>query len=155
VSESLWQIPQASTLIRTDPAAGMGISRSTMSKGPSGRDTCATRIFDIPAPFPHFDAGGRHADIDLRIFSPECLVNNCMKVILVTLFAALLPIAVWGQAETTRPQFEVASIRPSAPPGTTQVNVGVHVDGAMVACTALSLKDFIQIAYRVKNYQVS
>src|SRR5581483_2264790 len=44
VSESLWQMPQACTLIRTAPAAGSGIGRSTISKGPLGRETWATRI---------------------------------------------------------------------------------------------------------------
>src|SRR3954454_7716570 len=44
VSESLWQIPQACTLIRTSPAPGSGMGRSTSSKGPLGRDTWATRI---------------------------------------------------------------------------------------------------------------
>src|SRR5262245_58334327 len=50
VTESLWQTPQASTLTRTEPALGSGIARSTISKGPFGRVTCATRIFDIAPP---------------------------------------------------------------------------------------------------------
>ena len=47
VSESLWQMPQACTLIRTDPAPGSGIGRSTISNGPFGLGTCATRIIAI------------------------------------------------------------------------------------------------------------
>src|SRR5208283_6166706 len=50
VNESLWQIPQACTLIRTDPAPGFGISRSTISKGPPGRETCTARILGIVPP---------------------------------------------------------------------------------------------------------
>src|ERR1017187_8804435 len=50
VNESLWQIPQACTLIRTDPAPGSGISRSTISKGPPGLETCTARMFDILPP---------------------------------------------------------------------------------------------------------
>ena len=46
-NESLWQMPQAWTLIRTQPAPGCGISRSTISNGPPGRLTWAARIFDI------------------------------------------------------------------------------------------------------------
>ena len=34
--ESLWQMPQASTLIRTSPGPGSGIGRSTSSSGASG-----------------------------------------------------------------------------------------------------------------------
>ena len=44
-SESLWQLPQAATLIRTQPAAGWGISRSTISNARPGRVLCAARIF--------------------------------------------------------------------------------------------------------------
>src|SRR5262245_15883213 len=43
-------MPQASTLIRTDPAAGSGIGRSTISHGPFGRETWATRIVDMFRP---------------------------------------------------------------------------------------------------------
>src|SRR5262249_7307471 len=44
VIASLWQMPQAWTLIRTDPGRGSGIGRSTSSRGPPGRETWATRI---------------------------------------------------------------------------------------------------------------
>src|SRR5438046_506909 len=37
-------MPQARTLIRTVPVPGAGIGRSTISKGPFGRETCATRM---------------------------------------------------------------------------------------------------------------
>src|SRR5258707_5531730 len=47
VAASLWQTPQAFTLIRTSPAAGAGISRSTSSKSPPALPTCATRFFAI------------------------------------------------------------------------------------------------------------
>ena len=53
------------------------------------------------------------------------------------------------------PQFEVASIRPSPDVVDNWQNIGVHVDGAMVRCATLSLKDYISIAYRVKLPQIS
>ena len=43
-STSLWQIPQAATLIRTHPGCGVGIVRSTISKTAPGLETCATLI---------------------------------------------------------------------------------------------------------------
>src|SRR4030081_3400752 len=52
-----------------------------------------------------------------------------------------------------RPEFEVASIRPPAPI-TADVKVGVHIDGAQVSFTYVALKDLIQSAYKLKNYQV-
>src|SRR5262245_4621186 len=58
MSEALWQMPQECTLIRTDPAPGCGICRSTISKGPLCRETCTTRIVAIVAPFV-----GRHCRI--------------------------------------------------------------------------------------------
>src|SRR5690348_16612999 len=43
-SESLWQTPQACTLIRIQSAGGSGIGRSTISNGPPATATWATRI---------------------------------------------------------------------------------------------------------------
>src|SRR3954462_1851477 len=50
-------------------------------------------------------------------------------------------------------EFEVASIRPSAPEDG-RVNVGMHIDGAQVRFSFLSLRDCMRIAYEVKNYQL-
>ncbi len=64
---------------------------------------------------------------------------------------ALFAGACLGQ--TTALEFEVASIKPS---GSIQenVHVGVHIDGAQVHVAQMSLKDYIQIAWKVKYYQV-
>src|SRR5216684_7914029 len=47
VSTSLWQSPQACTLIRTCPTPGSGISRSTIWKSAPGLETCANFIVVI------------------------------------------------------------------------------------------------------------
>jgi uncharacterized protein (TIGR03435 family) len=60
----------------------------------------------------------------------------------------LLSSVAFGQT------FEVASIRPSAGPGAERMAVGVHIDGARISCTSLSLRDYITSAYNVKLYQV-
>ena len=67
--------------------------------------------------------------------------------------------AVFGQAPA-RLEFEVASIKPSAPVGTNplgtnRVLAGMHVDGAQVSWTLLSLNDYIDSAYRLRSYQIS
>src|SRR5215471_17539270 len=64
--------------------------------------------------------------------------------------------ALLAQSAPPRPEFEVASVKPSvqAPTGT-QVHVGVQIDGAQVHCTYLSLKDYIRIAYQVKEFQIN
>jgi uncharacterized protein (TIGR03435 family) len=61
-----------------------------------------------------------------------------------------------AQTAPVRPEFEVASIKPTttAPLGA-QVHVGVQIDGAQVHCTYLSVRDYIRIAYKVKEYQVT
>jgi uncharacterized protein (TIGR03435 family) len=58
---------------------------------------------------------------------------------------------VFGQ---TGPQFEVASVKPSAPDKPEQVSLGAHIDGARFVCNYFSLRDYIRLAYRVKDYQV-
>jgi uncharacterized protein (TIGR03435 family) len=65
--------------------------------------------------------------------------------------AILLACPLLAQA----PPFEVASIKPSAPGPEQQVKVGVHIDGAQVRVVALTLRDYVGIAYRMKVAQVS
>ena len=55
----------------------------------------------------------------------------------------------------SRPEFEVATIRPSTPTATETITAGVRIDGAQARWAALTFKDFIASAYRVKRYQVS
>jgi len=62
--------------------------------------------------------------------------------------------AVFCQAPVPRPEFEVASVKASAPITDAGFNVGVHIDGAMVRCTYLSLLNYLNMAYDVKDYQI-
>ena len=66
---------------------------------------------------------------------------------------AMLASATFAQTAPRR-EFEVASIRPSAP-FNGQVRVGVHVDGAQVRISYLSLREYLAAAYRVKDYQIT
>ena len=63
--------------------------------------------------------------------------------------------AVYAQAPAKRLEFEVASVKPSAPltPGS-NVTAGVHIDGAQVRCNMLTLRDYISIAYEMKIHQI-
>lgn len=67
----------------------------------------------------------------------------------------LLAAAVICAQTPTRPEFEVASVKPSPPGAINTVNAGVHIDGQQVRCNTLSIHDYLGIAYRVKNYQIS
>jgi uncharacterized protein (TIGR03435 family) len=66
----------------------------------------------------------------------------------------ILPILLTCSA-FAQSQFEVASIRPSAPTPEGQVNVGLHIDGAQVRVAALTLRDYLGIAYRMKVAMIS
>jgi uncharacterized protein (TIGR03435 family) len=67
---------------------------------------------------------------------------------------AVAAVALFGQT-AARPEFEVASIKPSADFQPQHVRVGLHVDGAQVSGAALSLQNLIRIAYGVKEYEIS
>ncbi|MGA2771071.1 MAG: TIGR03435 family protein [Bryobacteraceae bacterium] len=71
--------------------------------------------------------------------------------LLLTFFSS---IAAFGQSPSARPEFEVASVKKSAPAAAGQVNIGVHIDGAMVRYGSLPMKSYIRMAYRVNDYQV-
>ena len=59
-------------------------------------------------------------------------------------------------ASAAKLEFEVASIRPSAPPSAqNQVVVGLHLDGSQARIASFAFKDLVAMAYRVKSYQVS
>ena len=73
-----------------------------------------------------------------------------------TVVSVALCIAAFGQTTPERLEFEVASVKPSgAPVAGSSVSIGVRINGAQVHISSLSLKDYIRIAYRVKEYQVS
>jgi len=71
------------------------------------------------------------------------------------LLVLLVSTALFGQAPTTRPEFEVASIKVSAPDEFDRTGAGSHVDGSQVSFKFLSLSNYIAYAYHVKNYAIS
>ena len=80
------------------------------------------------------------------------LINN-MKTMFRSLFVLATAATIFAQAPS-RPEFEVATVRPSAPM-TEGVAAGVRIDGAQVRWGSLTLKDYVAAAYRVKLYQIS
>jgi uncharacterized protein (TIGR03435 family) len=78
-----------------------------------------------------------------------------MNTMLRLIPAVLASAAAVAQTAPPRPEFEVAAIKPSVQPAMTQVRAGVQMDGAQIHCTYLSLKDYIRIAYKVKDHQIS
>jgi len=52
------------------------------------------------------------------------------------------------------PAFEVASIKPAAPPSMGKIMVRMNADGGMLRYTNVTLRDCIRTAYRVKEFQI-
>lgn len=69
--------------------------------------------------------------------------------------ALLTSIAAFGQTPSPRLEFEVASVKPSGPMVMGGLDVGMKIDGAQVRCKSFSLKDYVRMAYKVKDYQIS
>jgi uncharacterized protein (TIGR03435 family) len=67
---------------------------------------------------------------------------------------AIASVALIAQT-TPRPEFEVASIKPSAPDPMYKVRAGLHIDGSQVSCVKFSINDYIGMAYQVRSYQIS
>jgi uncharacterized protein (TIGR03435 family) len=80
-----------------------------------------------------------------------------MKLVGKTTLAFLFAGSMFAQSQS-RPEFEVASIRQSAPivqgPGV-KVDIGVHIDGAQVRIVSYSLRDYIARAYGTKPTMIS
>lgn len=78
------------------------------------------------------------------------------RIAVISALAACLPLALAAQTAKPRLEFEVASIRPAAPidAGGAAVKIGIHIDGAQIRFTSLSLRDCMRYAWGVKDYQI-
>jgi uncharacterized protein (TIGR03435 family) len=60
-----------------------------------------------------------------------------------------------GQDQPARLEFEVASVRPAPPLDTTHgVTIGRRIDGAQVRFAQTSLRDYVRIAFHLRDYQI-
>ncbi len=78
-----------------------------------------------------------------------------MNIRRVFLAISLVPAALLAQASAPRLEFEVASVKPSAPTAQGQANLGMRIDGAQVHVAALPMSEYIRIAYEVRSHQVA
>ena len=67
--------------------------------------------------------------------------------------AACLTLVSATAFAQAKPAFEVASIRPSADQ-TTNVRVGFQATGSQVRVTAMTIKDYLGIAYSLRPQQI-
>jgi uncharacterized protein (TIGR03435 family) len=80
-----------------------------------------------------------------------------MNAIRYVLLTALASFGAFSQTTPARPEFEVASVKPSAEAETPMGNLnrGLHIDGAMVSFNGMPLRWYVHYAYTVKEDQVS
>lgn len=78
-----------------------------------------------------------------------------MKFLSAVALAVSLAGLTLAQAPQTPLEFEVASVRPAAPAGQQQVNVGLRLDGSQARIASYSIGEYIAMAYRVRPPQVS
>ncbi len=79
--------------------------------------------------------------------------------------AVLAAVAAFGQTPAPKPEFEVATVKPSPPMNINKMRdeiqagrmprFGPHVDGAQALYIFMTLRDLIANAYDVKPYQIS
>ncbi len=76
--------------------------------------------------------------------------NKMLCAVVVLLFCGLS----FGQQETGKLQFDVASIKPSEPQPMGRIRIGMQTDGGMLRYTNVSVQDVIRVAYGVKDFQI-
>jgi len=67
------------------------------------------------------------------------------------ILVAVLAVALWGQQAK---EFEVASVRPTAPQPPGQMSMGMSIDKGMLRATGMTAKFLIEQAYDVRDFQV-
>jgi uncharacterized protein (TIGR03435 family) len=79
-----------------------------------------------------------------------------MRALLFCSLLSVVSLAAFAQAPAPKLEFEVASVKTAEPivAGATQVDIGMHIDGAQVRFSSLALRDLLRLAYKVKSYQV-
>lgn len=79
-----------------------------------------------------------------------------MKALRGFVLTFVIAAAAFCQVPAARQEFEVASVKVSAPLSADgQFAVGVHIDGAMVRCSYLSMRNYLMMAYDLKDYQIA
>ena len=77
---------------------------------------------------------------------------SSLRAASIALVVFLVPFLVAAQV---RPQFEVAAIKPAAVELSGDFVLGLNAKGSQVHISWASLVDLVNMAYRVKRYQVS
>jgi uncharacterized protein (TIGR03435 family) len=79
-----------------------------------------------------------------------------MRFVSAAVIALLVGVQAQAQAPGKKLEFEVASVRPSSKEmrDAAPVTLGLRMDGSQARIGALTLRDYIAMAFRIKSYQV-
>src|SRR4051794_16543422 len=79
-----------------------------------------------------------------------------MRFVSAAVIALLVGVQAQAQAPGKQLEFEVASVRPSSKEmrDAAPVTLGLRMDGSQARIGALTLRDYIAMAFRIKSYQV-
>jgi uncharacterized protein (TIGR03435 family) len=78
-----------------------------------------------------------------------------MSAVRLSVIAALAAASLFAQSKAGRPEFEVASIKPSPSQIPNQAAVGLKLDGAQIRAAYMPLREYLAMAFRVKPNQIS
>src|SRR5215471_3497922 len=78
-----------------------------------------------------------------------------MKILFAILMAVHAFLFAHSHAQHAKPEFEVASVRPTPPSQEHGMSLSLKLDASQVRVIALPLRDIIATAYRMKPYQIS
>jgi uncharacterized protein (TIGR03435 family) len=78
-----------------------------------------------------------------------------MRAVHAVSLSVLASAAAFAQDPPARLEFEVASVRPSPAQRPEQGTIGLRMDGSQARITALVMRDYIAMAYRVRPSQVT
>src|SRR5215217_1683227 len=81
--------------------------------------------------------------------------RNHMNVTRLSVCALLAGASLFAQPKPVRPEFEVASVKPSAAQMPNTAAIGLRVDGAQIRVSFFPMREYLAMAYRVKINQIT
>jgi uncharacterized protein (TIGR03435 family) len=77
-----------------------------------------------------------------------------MTAIRLSVTALLAGLSLFAQSKAPRPEFEVASVKPSPSQIPNQAAVGLKIDGAQIRASFMPLKEYLAMAYKLRPNQI-
>ena len=90
-----------------------------------------------------------------RLLHAVCMKSPTLRVFLLVCVAWCVACsAAFAQSTPNKLEFEVASIKPSAPQPMGRIMIQMGTDAGMLRYTNVAMKDIVRVAYKIKDFQV-